>query len=1135
MKDILRSICVFGLLFLLTTDVAQAQINRTLETKVVDVLAQLPTDDREHSDRIMRELIALGETGILEFTNRLVPAGKGNDVEARYLVNSLAVYAGRGTSEQDRQLVESTYRKAIESAENKEIKIFLMERLLFCATEDSIGFLSDYLDDEDYYKTALGILETIGTENAASAIYKHLDKAEKGRQYAIVESLGKMRYLPANEKLIEISDTPDWISVRYVLRALSEIASEESFRTLTKASTTAGYRTDDKEAIISLVNYGYRLRDSGKKQLSEDVGSNLMKHCTDQDQLHFRAAGLELQRDVNSASLNKLLLKEISNPDVKYRGAVLALAEETVLPDAYKDWIRAFEKASKDSKPQILRTIGRIPNPEIFDKCLVPSLSSKDEELRIAAIKSMSYQDDAAALKALLVSLEGSNSSKELEALEETLLRIVKPEDAQLLAGTIGEVGDAGKIVLVDVMAARNMSTGFEAISALEGSGSQALDLAVADAMGSVATSADLDQLLDMLDDADEKGQVEALQRSVVEVLDSSEDNAGSRVMQKYSQAEQKLNWFPVLAAVDDPEALKEIEKVLQQGDEEAKLIAIGALSNWRDRESIPVLYEAATSGQPEEVRSMAFRSYLHQVVESDHTEDQKLLLIKRILPHHKGVNEKSMVIRAAGTLHTFLALVFVSEFLDDDDLVNTASNTAIRIALPTPTFEGLSGEVVRDIVSRSVNNLSGQDSQYLKIDVKEFLDNMSNEKGYLPIFNGKDLGGWKGLVEDPIKRSEMSASKLAREQEKADAQLSKDWIVENGNLKFVGEGFKNICTVKPYGDVEMLVDWRIGPGGDSGVYLRGTPQVQIWDTALTDVGAEVGSGGLYNNEKNPSKPLVVADNPVGRWNTFRIKIVGDVVTVHLNGILVVDQVTMENYWNRNRSLFPKESIELQAHGEDVEFRNVFVKELGAVSAELSTEEVADGFVSLFNGKDLSQWQGNKKDYLVENGELVVRPEQGDHGNLYSIREYSDFVFRFEFQLTPGANNGFGIRTPLEGDAAYVGMESQILDNTADIYANLEEHQYHGSIYGVIAAKRGHLKPLGEWNSEEVYVKGDEVRVTLNGTVILEGNLSEATRNGTLDGKDHPGVKREKGYIAFLGHGSELRFRNIRIKDLSEE
>jgi hypothetical protein len=604
--------------------------------------------------------------------------------------------------------------------------------------------------------------------------------------------------------------------------------------------------------------------------------------------------------------------------------------------------------------------------------------------------------------------------------------------------------------------------------------------------------------------------------------------------MQQYRNAGQKMNWLPVLAAVDDAGALKEVEQVLLQGSEKEKLTALGALSNWRSRESIEVLYRAASSGQPEAVRSKAFQSYLMQVVGSDHTEDQKLLLIKRILPYHKGVTEKSMVIRAAGTLHTFLALVFVSEFLEEEELVNTASNTAIRIALPTPTFRGLSGEVVRDIVSKSINNLTGQDSQYLKIDVKEFLDNMSNERGYLPIFNGKDLAGWQGLVEDPIKRSKMSASQLARAQEKANAEMRKDWIVEKGNLKFVGEGFKNICTVKKYGDFEMLVDWKIGEGGDSGVYLRGTPQVQIWDTALTEVGAEVGSGGLYNNEKNTSKPLVVADNPVQRWNTFRIKIVGDRVTVHLNGVLVVDQVTMENYWDRNQGLFPKESIELQAHGEDVEFRNVYVKELGGSTVELTAEEVAEGFVSLFNGKDLDQWQGNKKDYQVENGELVVRPEQGDHGNLYSKKEYSDFVFRFEFQLTPGANNGFGIRTPLEGDAAYVGMESQILDNTAEIYANLEEYQYHGSIYGIIAARKGFLKPLGEWNSEEIYIRGDDVKITLNGTVILEGNLSEAVKNGTRDGKDHPGLKRAKGYIAFLGHGSELRFRNIRIKDLSD-
>ena len=196
----------------------------------------------------------------------------------------------------------------------------------------------------------------------------------------------------------------------------------------------------------------------------------------------------------------------------------------------------------------------------------------------------------------------------------------------------------------------------------------------------------------------------------------------------------------------------------------------------------------------------------------------------------------------------------------------------------------------------------------------------------------------------------------------------------------------------------------------------------------------------------------------------------------------------------------------------------------------LSEEERAAGFKSLFNGRDLDHWIGNKDDYVVENNEISVQPKQGGHGNLYTAEEYSDFIFRFEFKLTPGANNGLGIHAPLDGDAAFVGKELQILDNTAAIYANLEPYQYHGSVYGVIPAKRGFLKPVGEWNYEEVIVKGDDIKIILNGTVIVDGNVKEASKNGPMDGRDHPGLNRHKGHIGFLGHGSELRFRNIRIK-----
>ena len=192
--------------------------------------------------------------------------------------------------------------------------------------------------------------------------------------------------------------------------------------------------------------------------------------------------------------------------------------------------------------------------------------------------------------------------------------------------------------------------------------------------------------------------------------------------------------------------------------------------------------------------------------------------------------------------------------------------------------------------------------------------------------------------------------------------------------------------------------------------------------------------------------------------------------------------------------------------------------------------DVEEGFTSLFDGKTLTGWQGNINGYDAKDGILTCRKKGG--GRLLTKKQYGDFVFRFEFKLTPGANNGLGIRTPPQGDAAYVGMELQILDNTAKKYAKLKPYQYHGSIYGVVPAKRGHLKPVGEWNVQEVTAKGDDIKIVLNGETIVEANLKEAAKNGTIDGRKHPGLFNKTGHIGFLGHGALVEFRNIRIKEL---
>lgn len=413
-------------------------------------------------------------------------------------------------------------------------------------------------------------------------------------------------------------------------------------------------------------------------------------------------------------------------------------------------------------------------------------------------------------------------------------------------------------------------------------------------------------------------------------------------------------------------------------------------------------------------------------------------------------------------------------------------------------------------------------------------------KEGFVALFNGKDLKGWKGLVGDPVKRSKMDAKTLAEAQKKADAEMRDGWKVVNGELHFTGHG-NNIATIKKYGDFEMLVDWKIINNntldGDAGIYLRGTPQVQIWDNANLKVGAQVGSGGLYNNKENESKPLKVADKKLDEWNTFRIIMKGDRVTVYLNSELVTDNVILENYWDRSMPIFTEEQIELQAHGSPIAYRNIYIKELPGVKPfQLSAQEKKDGFKVLFDGTNMHQWIGNTRDYITENGNMAVRPKPGKSSlgnNLFSREVFSDFVLRFEFQLTPGANNGLGIRSPVTGDAAYEGMELQILDNDASVYKDLKVYQYHGSIYGTLPAKRGYLKRVGEWNNQEVIVQGPKIKVILNGTVILDADITDARKNGAADGLKHPGLLRESGHIGFLGHGSPLMFRNIRIKDLS--
>ncbi|MBL9138762.1 MAG: DUF1080 domain-containing protein [Verrucomicrobiales bacterium] len=410
---------------------------------------------------------------------------------------------------------------------------------------------------------------------------------------------------------------------------------------------------------------------------------------------------------------------------------------------------------------------------------------------------------------------------------------------------------------------------------------------------------------------------------------------------------------------------------------------------------------------------------------------------------------------------------------------------------------------------------------------------------GFKPLFNGVDLSGWWGLsTEDPAKWKALPADEFARKKAASIEDIKKHWRASETELINDGDGLY-LTTEKEYGDFELTLEYRTVAGADSGVYLRGIPQVQIWDTTREgkkwggDLGAEYGSGGLWNNSKgNPGKnPLVHADKPFGQWNKFRVLMVGERVTVDLNDQRVVDHARMENYFNRKAPVPRTGPIQLQTHGGEIRWRNLFIREIGAeeATALLRAKDRISGFYPILTeATGTKGWDGPIAEYDFIDGILRCKPGKG--GTVYyKAEEFGDVDISLEFRLPPGGNNGLAIRYPGEGDTAYVGMcELQVLDDSASKYATLDARQYHGSAYGMVPSHRGFQRPVGEWNYQHVSLRGSKVIVELNGTRILDADLS--TVKEFMANSPHPGKDRTKGYFGFAGHGDPVEFRQVEVR-----
>ncbi|MCL7987836.1 DUF1080 domain-containing protein [Sphingobacterium sp. lm-10] len=1122
------------LVFLLLSTVANAQLpkDRTTATKIADLLMQQPAEDQVAFSTAMQEMEHFTAAEIGSMVQE-IESKNTNISPITYALNSYAYYVMQEGKESSRKVYADGLCSGLALLKQDEKKAFVLELLKKVANSVNIPAIAPYLSDDKLVDDAALALHAIGTPEAVDALMTALQNAKNEKQAtATITALGDLKAKQAESDIIaSINQYDNTTFRRNAYIALSKIAGEQSEKLFLDKAAEAVYAYEPTNVASLSLDYAANRLAEGDKKGAERITNTIFQKANSTTSTALKGRALAIASSINYGKAKKEILLGVQSPDAMYRDIALNLLHKYGKDKENRALLAMTKNASPDVQESLYNYLGRQGEVK-YGKQIEDNLRNiQDSRPKVAALHALSRLENASAAKLMIQQLPQVDQEGKA-AIKGLLLSVQDPTTVQAVQAALPNADPKTQVILLQFLSTRSDEESTLAVLPLLSSTDSLVHQEAYKTLPSLARAENLDTLLSLFNHVSAK-DLPYVQEALVISLKARPDKA-EKIQQLASnvsledQAHMSL-LFPVFAGVGDDHALSRVQQALNQP--QTRKIAIQTLASWSAPTTLPDLITLSRQEKGASL-DLVLTGLIHQINRSSATPDQKTLYLKDAFERSESSAQKRRVLQSLQATGTFQALVFAGQFLTDPELKRQATGTVMNIALDNRQF---SGTIVKELLTQAMTNLAGDESAYLSAAIERHLAEMPSTEGYSKLFNGKDLKGWKGLVENPVKRNTLSAQELAKKQTAADQDMRANWTAEKGMLVFRGKG-DNIATDKQYGDFEMLVDWKLDPQGeepDAGIYLRGTPQVQIWDTSRVNVGAQVGSGGLYNNQSHAKDPLKVADNPLGEWNTFKIKMVGDKVWVWLNGEQVVDSTVLENYWDRSKPIFPMEQIELQAHGSKVWYRDIYLKELPRKEIfQVTGIEQQEGFEMLFDGTNLDKWTESTAYEITPEGYLRANPDAKFGKNLYTKEEFADFVYRFDFKLTPGANNGVGIRTPLEGDAAYVGTEIQILDNDADIYKNLKEYQYHGSAYGIITAKREGMKPLGEWNTQEIYVKGNQITVTLNGQVILEGDLAEASKNGTLDGKDHPGLKNSKGHLGFLGHGSEVFFRNIRIKRL---
>jgi len=1086
---------------------------RTTETIVADGLAQLPAADAKVFNQVMGELAATGSKGVEMIAAMLVPADKGKNATFEYALNGVVAYVTDPAHEALRDDVRKGLLAAIDRCGDDANRAFLFSQLQFCSTAADAAAMARYLDDPylaDYALRAL--VSTPGTE-ALLLAEAGKDNLTAARKQALAYAFAEKRLAAAEPFLLTWLEGADAQTAEQIYNALAACGSQASVKPLAAAAAKTGCAWNDAGAADAYLRLLARLAAAGDARAVK-AARGLLK-C---DLQYIRGGALAILVDaLGAGKAMPYVLKAVEEGPAEYRYAALqslGKGDDKLFAQVAAGMPR-YDAAAQAAVIGWLGECGAVSQADV----ITAAVASSDDRVAEAAIAASGRIGGGKALQALAGALEGPHAGAAMKALL-AFNGQINPEVGRLLAKD-----DAAALVpALKLAAARRMSAAADRVFALLGSSDAEVRAAAYGALPFVAQPQHMDRLSELLDASDE-AHTAAIQSALIRTSGQLPADRRYGAVAGYMKASKTpARYYPVLAQSGTQEAVASLLDGFRSGNRDA---AFAALLTVENPAMTDILYGIAAEHPT--LTDRALMRYADLASQAAVTPIRRYQLYRQALALRPSAAVQAKLLGYLSGVYALPALMLAAEYLDDAQTAAPAAAAVKTIVAKCNPMPG--GEAVRKALERAhevYKELAKSDA-----DAGYAVDEITGLLGKIPadgfaVLPADGLAGWTAVAVNPAEAKRLPARQAAKLRKAADEAVAANWGAANGLLEFAAKAPATIGTEKEYENFELWIEWR--SEGEAGMAVRSMPLIRLGGAAGTGLAAA----------------RTVADNAPGTWNTLYVKVVDDRITLVENGVKVAENAVMTNLCAPGGPVYAQGRIELAGQGAPVAFRNLWINELPSTPVfSLPADEAAAGYEVLFDGRSLHKWTGNTTNYVPLDGTIDVTATYGGSGNLYTVGEYGDFILRFEFRfLTEGVNNGIGIRTPMGVDAAFHGMEIQILDHDAPIYKGISDYQQHGSVYGVIPAERVKFGELGEWNTEEIRAVGDRITVTVNGRVILDGNIREACQGHnvsedgskvnpyTADHRNHPGLFNKSGHIGLLGHGAGIQFRNLRVLDL---